>query len=339
MPIDSRDPERRDDIIVLIPIFNDWEALATLLEALDASLAGNPARIRVLVVDDASTCQPSVTPEALRNIAEVLRLPLRRNLGHQRAIAIGLAYIEQSLPCDAVVVMDGDGEDAPADVPRLMQASRADQGVHVIFAERMRRAEGRLFRALYLMFRAIHRVLTGRGVRVGNFSIVPRTALHRLVVVSELWNHYAAAVFRSRIPYLTVPTQRSPRLAGQSHMSFVSLVTHGLSAMSVHGDIIGVRLLVANALCWGAMGFTLLSVLTIRFFSVLAIPGWASSISMLLIVLMSQSAVLTLVFVFVTLQGRAGHGFLPIRDYVHYVDPIEPWLTRPRPNATSMTGA
>jgi hypothetical protein len=45
---------------------------------------------------------------------------------------------------------------------------------------------------------------------------------------------------------------------------------------------------------------------------------------MLLVILMSQSAVLTLVFVFMTLQARAVHGFVPARDYVHYIDRAYP---------------
>lgn len=317
--------------VVLIPNFNDWEPLALVLEQLDAALARVSAAVRVLVVDDASTRSAQAALPPFKHIEEVSVLPLRRNLGHQRAIAIGLAYVEQHIACDAVVVMDGDGEDAPADVPRLIEAARA--GSEVVFAERTRRAEGALFRALYLGYRAAHRLLTGRGVRIGNFSIVPRAALHRLVAVSELWNHYAGAVVRSRIPYRTLPTYRRARIAGKSHMSFVALVTHGLSAMAVQVDVIGVRLLVATSLCCIGMALTLAAVLGIKLFTRLAIPGWASTMSMLLAVLMAQTALLLLGFVFMTLQSRTSHGFLPLRDYVYYINTVVPWpaLTQAEP--------
>ena len=91
-----------------------------------------------------------------------------------------------------------------------------------------------------------HRVLTGHGVRVGNFSVIPRERLSCLVATSELWNHYAAAAFPSRQPYATVPTRRADRLDGRSKMNFVALVIHGLSAISVYSDAIGVRLLIAT---------------------------------------------------------------------------------------------
>ena len=95
-------------------------------------------------------------------------------------------------------------------------------------------------------YRFVHLLLTGERVRVGNFSVIPRDLLRRLVAVSDLWNHYAAAVFHARIPYTTIPTTRGTRYAGASQMNFVALVTHGLSAMSVFGDRIGVRLLIVT---------------------------------------------------------------------------------------------
>ena len=63
-------------------------------------------------------------------------LQLRRNLGHQRAIAVGLAYAEEHDPCDVVVIMDGDGEDDPKDVPRLLACCRQAGGREIVFAER-----------------------------------------------------------------------------------------------------------------------------------------------------------------------------------------------------------
>jgi polyisoprenyl-phosphate glycosyltransferase len=309
-------------LVVLIPVFDDWDAVALLLPQLDAALAGAGLDVSVLLVDDASVSEPTraLRSVALSTIRALHVLPLRRNLGHQRAIALGLAYVEAQLPCDEVVVMDGDGEDAPDDVRRMLDRSRELQGKQVVFAERTQRAEGLVFRAFYRGYRAVHRLVTGKAVYFGNFSVLPRALLRRVVVVSELWNHYAAAVMRSRIPYTALNTTRGTRLAGRSKMSFVSLVTHGLSAMSVHADLAGVRLLVANALTILSMGAGLSVVVALRLFTQLAIPGWASTIGMLLLVLMSQSAILSVVFVFMTLQGRTVHGFLPARDYVHYVD-------------------
>ena len=243
-------PKPSPEVVILIPSFNDWDSLAELLPRLDAVLSAHDTEVDILVVDDGSTTEPEefLVSTAFRALRRVDVLRLRRNLGHQRAIAIGLAYVEDCLQASVVVVMDGDGEDDPADVPRLLARLEEEGNGRVVFAERSRRSESHSFRTFYALYKFLHRVLTGKGVRVGNFSAIPRGRLSSLVVVSDLWNHYAAAVIRSRQPHCLIPTCRSVRLCGRSTMNFVSLVVHGLSAISVYSDVVGVRLLVMSAL-------------------------------------------------------------------------------------------
>jgi polyisoprenyl-phosphate glycosyltransferase len=200
-------------LVVLTPIYNDWTAVAALIAALNDTFASEQMCASILVVNDGSRTQPDLALSSLTlpAIDEVDVLHLRRNLGHQRAIAIGLAYIEANTEHEAVVVMDGDGEDRPEDIPRLLRRLQTDPASPVVFAERTRRSEGIVFATLYWWYRIVHRLLTGERVRVGNFSIIPRAALRSLVSTSDLWNHYAAAVFHARIPFVTVPTTRGSR--------------------------------------------------------------------------------------------------------------------------------
>ena len=113
-------------VLAVIPVFEDWEALGALLGKLDQVVDAQSFSLKVLLVDDGSA---TPLPEKLRStpcsaIREVKVLSLRRNLGHQRAICVALAYAEEQDDSDAILVMDGDGEDAPEDVPRLIQAMR-----------------------------------------------------------------------------------------------------------------------------------------------------------------------------------------------------------------------
>src|SRR4029450_2258887 len=117
--------------------------------------------------------------------------------------------------------MDGDGEDTPEDVVRLVQAATKDPRRPVVFAERRRRSESYLFHLFYAFYRYAHRLLTGIPVRVGNFSLLPDVQLSRLVVGSGLWGHYAAAGFKARLPRKTIPTTRGQRLAGRPRMGFI----------------------------------------------------------------------------------------------------------------------
>ena len=322
---------------MLIPVFNDWESLALLLPQLDEALAARGIEADVLVIDDGSTTEPDGDPErrsfnALRRI-DVLRL--RRNLGHQRAIAVGLAYIDDCLQSRAVVVMDGDGEDNPADVPRLLEHLERTGQDRIIFAERTKRSESPCFRIFYAMYKLSHHLLTGQKVRVGNFSAIPRRRLSSLVVVTEIWNHYAAAVIRSRQPHCSIPTRRSGRLTGRSTMNFVSLVTHGLSAISVYSDVVGVRLLVLSVLlAVVALGGIVASAI-VRLTTDWAIPGWATSTVGLLMILLGQAVIAAFVFSFMILGARHGSTFLPRRDYSFFVGSV--WtLHGAEPSATPL---
>ncbi len=311
---------RDEPILILTPVFDDWAALGALLGRLDAVLAAAGLMAEVLVVDDGSAMPAdSLRAPILHALRQVHVLRLRRNVGHQRAIALGLAYVEANVPCRAVVVMDSDGEDDPADVPRLLARCEAEGFRKVVFAERQKRSESWLFRVFYLLYRLLYRLLCGQPVRVGNFSVVPRENLRSLVAVSELWNHYAAAVYKSRQPCCAVPTRRARRLDGRSQMNFVSLIVHGLSAISVHADTVGVRLLIASTALIAASGLGLAGVVAVRLLTSLAIPGWATSAAGLLLVLLLQFVLFSIVFCFITLSSRQGTTVLPLRDYPYFV--------------------
>jgi glycosyltransferase involved in cell wall biosynthesis len=310
-----------DGVAILIPLYNDWTACGLLLPSLDAALGREGRTARIILVDDGSTQPPDddFPGRSFEAIGRVDILRLRRNLGHQRAIAIGLSYVWEHVPCGALVLMDCDGEDAPADVPRLLAKFEEECGSKIIFAERTRRSESWTFVFFYKLYKLLHIILTGQGVRVGNFSVIPRRRLDSLIVVSELWNHYAASVFKSQQPYDTLPTMRAKRLSGRSRMNFVRLVAHGLSAMSVFGDVIGVRLLVAT---FGLIIVTVIGLVTtliIRLATGLSIPGWATYTMGILTVILFQAVMLSIQFSFIILGGRQGTSFLPCRDYAYFV--------------------
>lgn len=308
-------------LLIIIPSYNDWGALLLLLRAIDASLAKVAMTTRIVIIDDGSET-PAPTAELAErrsSLASVAILRLRTNLGHQRAIATSLAWIDANAECDAVLVMDGDGEDSPTDIPRLIECYQQSGCTRVVFAERQRRSEGIVFQAFYHLYRAAHWVLTGIGVRVGNFSLIPRDQLHRLVVVSDLWNHYAAAVFKARLPTAMVPTARSRRLDGVPKMNFTQLVVHGLSAISVFRDRVGVRLLIATAI-FGTI--ILLASLTFTLSNPVPNEHWNSR----LLLGMAVAAYITVnmlaivgLFAFSVLGGRDSAAFLPARDYVWFV--------------------
>lgn len=319
----ARVPAVSKDLLVVIPVFNDWAATAKLLGQLEAVVEDTGLNVGVMLVDDGSTVRPDrEITAACRVLCDVEILELRRNLGHQRAIAVALAFVAEERAGIPVAIMDGDGEDLPSELPRLLERYRSEAGQKVVFAERTRRTENVIFRIFYLLYRIFHRLLTGHKVKVGNYSVIPPAILQRLVVLSELWNHYAAAVFKGKIPYTTVPTSRGHRLEGESHMNFVSLVVHGLSAISVYAEVVSVRLLATAAAVMGLTMILLGVTVGVRLGTDLAIPGWATYTSGLLLILFLLSSILAFFLAFVLLASRSNLSFLPIRDYRFFISGI-----------------
>jgi polyisoprenyl-phosphate glycosyltransferase len=304
---------------ILMSLRDDWASAAELMRRLDLAIASLPYCVDVLLVDDGSVqdFRSSDFPSHFQAIRSVRILRLRRNLGHQRAIALGLAHIERALPCDAVLVMDGDGEDTPEGALLLLGAFKGDAAV---FARRSRRSELLTFRLLYQLYKLLHRVLTGVKVQVGNFSILPARYLRTLVATSELWNHYAAAVFRSGLPFTTIPIPRGRRIAGTSKMNLVALTAHGLSALTVFGDVVGVRILAASTVGAIIAGACILAVIAVRIFTGRAVPGWATYTIASLAIIIIQFITMAFTLTFAFLANRINLGFVPLRDYELFVD-------------------
>jgi glycosyltransferase involved in cell wall biosynthesis len=311
----------RPSVAICIPVFNDAKSAAMLLDQLDAVAAALPYDFAVVFVDDGSRHEEyAALPGPTPHIPAVEVLRLRRNLGHQRAIAIGLSFIAAETDADYAVVMDGDGEDCPSSIPELLAA--ADGSAHAaVFAERLRRHDGAGFMVGYRTFRLLHKMFVGRDVKVGNFSVLPRAVLERVVGVSEIWNHYAAGVFHARIPVVQVPIARGRRLAGESKMNLPSLVMHGICTLSVWSDVIVSRLFVIVAGLMVAVVAALVAVLMIRLFTTAAIPGWATAAAGMLVIGGLLLGVVSLLLAVFVLGNRSSANFLPHRDWRDYVLP------------------
>ncbi|KQS25399.1 glycosyltransferase [Dyadobacter sp. Leaf189] len=312
-----------ENFVIIIPQFNDWEALNLLIQKINADVETSIlANTTLLVVDDCSSRLRKL-PFAPFGGKEIKVLRLYRNLGHQKAIAIGLSYAAENLNADKVIVMDADGEDAPSDINSLVRKS-LEVPDNIIFAERNKRTEGPVFRIFYVIYKLIFKLLTGKVITFGNFSLVPRSRLQNLVRVSEIWNNYPGGVIKSRIPYDSVLTNRAKRLAGESKMNFVSLVLHGLSAISVMIDTTAVRILIFSIFM---SGLAIAFIFVILFLKLIgnATPGWTSTLGSTLMILMLQAFLISLFLVFMVLQYRSQQHFIPAvhyRDFVEKVDTI-----------------
>jgi hypothetical protein len=316
-------PEFR--LTILIPVYNDWTAAALLLRDLDGMCTSIKVSPRVLLVNDGSTEDApaqliSWRPESIRSL-EVLEL--YGNLGHQRALCCGLVQIYKENASDAVLIMDADGEDAPGDVPALLDCYFQEKQSKLVFASRARRTEGLIFKLFYQSYRMLHRMFVGFDIRIGNFSVIPFRAVSSLVRSRHLWNHYAAAAVKSRFPRTSIPIAKAKRIQGQSKMNFVSLLIHGLSALAVNTDTIAARSVVMASIALGLGGVALAAVVFLRFGTSLAIAGWATSAAGLILLSLLQVVIIALLFSMGVLNTRAAAEVIPLRDCPYFIEGVK----------------
>ena len=311
-------PER---INVVIPLFNDWQAVGLLLERI-RQVVDEPLRSRLafLIVDDCSATPYQTIPADVGQSVSILWL--FRNVGHQKAIAIGLSHLADQPDQYPTIVMDSDGEDRPEDLPQLLRRGAEKPG-HVVFAHRAKRHESLTFRVFYVVYKSLFHLLTGKVITFGNFSLIPAVQLRRLAHVSEIWNNYPGGVIRSRLPYTAVPLERGRRLAGESKMNFVSLVLHGLSAVSVLMDATAVRLVLFCIIMLVTSVLGISVVIYLKLFTNTSTPGWTSYLVFSFLIVMLQAFLISLLLVFMVLSYRTQPQFIPAKQYRDFVERIE----------------
>lgn len=289
-------------LIVVTPVYEDVEASSRLFMELSAQF-GN--RVFVVAVDDGSVRQPLDIAAIEETGLEGVVLKLRRNVGHQRAIAIGLGYVSEHIqPLQRVVVMDSDGEDLPSTIPELLGGLEADD-VDVVVAQRKSRVETFRFKAFYAVYKSFFNLMTGRSISFGNFMALKPDAVSRLVAMQELSIHVAGAVLASKLRAGVCSLDRGPRYAGQSKMNFVGLALHGFKGLMVFAEDVLVRVGIACAIIatlsvLGAVGAVALKLLGF------STPGWFSVALGILVLMFLQTGALTLMTLMLTGVVRGG---------------------------------
>ena len=316
MPLTPRSlTEPAAKLAIVAPVFNDWSCVGPLIAGLEAT-SGLPADTTLFLVDDGSTeAMPTEIPTGIIPV-EVIRLGA--NIGHQRAIAVGLVRIAKTKFADAVIVIDADGEDLPSDCQLLWQTHVANQSA-VIVAQRLKRNESARFKFFYALYRLFFRILTGRRLDFGNFSLLPASALQRLVLMPELWNHYPSTIMKSRLEIIRMPLNRGERFAGRSRMNFISLVNHGLAGIAAFVDTAYARLLAWSILAMGILGVATIGGVIYRLTNVNPLPGWVALGATTAVVALFQIIAGLIVVSFLTLSLRAQPNLPPLEVAGAYI--------------------
>ena len=289
-------------IIVVTPVYEDLEASSRLFNELTKEFE---QEVFIVAVDDGSVRQPLQIGILERAGLNGVVLKLRRNVGHQRAIAIGMGYVSERIKHDQlIVVMDSDGEDLPATIHALLRNLEPDH-VDVVVAQRKNRVETWYFKAFYQIYKRFFSLMTGRVISFGNFMAMKSHAVRRLVVMQELSIHVAGAVLASKLRTSTCLLDRGPRYAGQSSMNFVGLVLHGFKALMVFAEDVLVRVGIACAAIAGIAVVGTASAVVLKLLGY-STPGWFSIALGVLVLMLLQTGALALMTLMLTGVVRGG---------------------------------
>jgi glycosyltransferase involved in cell wall biosynthesis len=301
--------------VVVTPVYEDNEAAARLFKELYQEFG---ARVSIVAVDDGSVCEPLDSANISNAGLSGVVIRLKRNLGHQQAIAVGINYVAQELPDTPVVVMDSDGEDLPSTIQKLLD-SLNKPSVDMVVATRQSRVETIKFRAFYAIYKSIFKFLSGRKISFGNFMALSPFGVKRLANMEELWTHVAGCALASKLRIQSCSLDRGPRYAGQSKMNFVGLALHGFRGLMVFADDVLVRVGIA---CAGIASFTIVAGVAAVFLKLFgfATPGWFSVASGILLVAFLQTGALALVTLMLSGVARGG---VSVTDYGALIDSVE----------------
>ena len=254
----------------LIPVFNDWNSLNILLGRIDQEISLFEDIFEVVVVNDGSTIKRVIKNENYKKINIIKILNLKKNLGSQRALAIGLKHLSILEKETNIILMDADGEDDPSLLKKIIDSSKKFPN-KIITVNRTKRNESLIFRFMYEVHYLFTLLVTGKKVRFGNYSLINSNKLTKILACGDLWGAYPAAIVNNYTDIKPLFSERKKRETGKTKMNLFNLILHSLKIISVlkkrlyFASIIYILFFISTYFIYGNILFLLLIFLIILF--------------------------------------------------------------------------
>ena len=217
---------------ILVPVYNDWQSVFKLIDKINNLSLDKNFEISILVVNDASNHDRPEEEKVFENIQSIKILNMNKNQGHARCIATGLKYIFEKEDFDYVIPMDGDGEDRPEEIKDFLEQTKKSNNQPIV-GERIKRSENMIFKLCYQFHKMITFTFTGKSIKFGNFTCLPRSTVEKMVNEKATWNSFSGSLKKIENKLFSIPSIRGTRYFGPSKMSFYNLIKHSLSIISV----------------------------------------------------------------------------------------------------------
>jgi hypothetical protein len=232
-----------EKLIILIPVYNDWRSLNTLIKKINFELNKENLNSEILIINDNSSLRNNFLKKKLSRIKKITFLNLKINVGSQRAINVGLNYINKIKENYIVTIMDSDGEDDPKEIVKMIKLADNHKN-YIITSNRLARKESLIIRFLYRVHLIITFIITGQWISFGNFSTFNSKNIKKLIQNDDgCYAHSANVIKNSKIK--RIYAKRNQRFFDKSKISFFRLIFHSQKIICVFQRIILVRSFVA----------------------------------------------------------------------------------------------
>ena len=227
------------DFSIVIPVYNEQDNLEAMVREILAAFAGRPERFEALFVDDASTDDSIARLERLAEETGVVRyLRHRRNFGQSAAIATGFRAARGAW----IGTLDGDGQNDPADLPKMLDVAR-QQGVDCVTGVRARRQDSAVRKISSRLANRFRDWMTGD--RVTDSACGARVLRAECVTELPVFNglhRFMPTLLRAKgYRVVELAVNHRPRLCGVSKYGVHNRLWRGLR------DCFGVRWLVVRS--------------------------------------------------------------------------------------------
>ena len=262
------------ELAFLLPVYNDKQSLLKLISEIKKIFDHNFS-FKFIIINDGSRENFS----ELLKIKDIILVNLRRNIGNQKSIYVGISYIyNKNLNFNYLIIMDSDGEDDPFHIPTLIETAKIHNNEKIIFASRLKRNEKLLYIIFYLIYKIIFTLLSGKKINFGNYSCLSKNIFSSIANIPFLDKHYASAIIASGVSYASVLCDKGKRYHGSSSMNFVNFVLHAAKSFSVFYEKIIARLLIFSFFGIATSVLLIITIFINKFTATFVLIGWTSSI-------------------------------------------------------------
>ena len=228
----NRDCLTAPALAVVIPFYNEQDSVAALLAEIDRALAGQ-IDYELIAVDDGSTDDTaSVLSLAAGRVATLRVVRLPQNCGQSAALANGIHAARAPL----IATLDGDGQNPPADITRLVDAYRqqAQASRCLVVGWRRTRNDSALRRLSSRMANGLRGALLGDGCPDTGcgLKVFARDDFLALPSFRHMHRFLPALFVRAGAQVISVPVAHRPRRAGRSKYGVGNRLWTGLLDMA-----------------------------------------------------------------------------------------------------------